>query len=130
MLTGRKFDHECNTTKTRDEVSRHILVQDGIRYTNAEFNRFTNKWEPEPREIGPVNATKEMLIPKLVDFIERVQALEEEVFKLMPSINLVLNSMTPPETEEICEWCGKSFKNLGAHKRHCKEKPNGEQDQN
>lgn len=52
------FDHNKPVSKGKGPEGKY-LEQDGVKYTNAVYNRFTGKWEPEPQLIEDYQEKKD-----------------------------------------------------------------------
>lgn len=79
------FDHEASTTIHRSKRIKW-LQQGGNKFTNAELNRFTHKWEPEPKFLGRpeilrnvVETELDSMVKKLFDLTEAFDDLRTQV---------------------------------------------------
>lgn len=79
------FDHNGSVATTQAEGGPPRLIQDGQMFTFAEYNRFTERWEPEPQLITGQDIYEQNcrdmagMLQKLVDSHEKL----EPVFKFL-----------------------------------------------
>lgn len=77
-MNAPRFDHSRDTTEVKEGAMTY-LMQDGVRYTFAIFNRDSKKWEPEPRFIPEGLITRDDMRNKLDAVIFRSVELERIV---------------------------------------------------
>lgn len=122
MTNGEvKFNHNISTARIKNVNGKPVLMQDGLMFSNAELNKFTGKYEPEPEYIAPYEPLREMLIPKVLDLVEQIQTLNDTISQLIEPIKLVIAHepiQTRPENPTPTEYgiTENSFKYLGASK--------------
>ena len=76
-----KFDHKGPVTQAV-HAGVKCLYQNGRRWSYAEFNRFSEKWEPEPRPIDEMDANTTALAFHVGELRKLLKPLIEQFAKL------------------------------------------------
>lgn len=76
-----EFDHKKGVTQVVDSGVK-CLLQNGRKWTFAEYNRFTGRWEPEPKLIDHMKAGTSALAFHTGELKKIVQPLAEQFAKL------------------------------------------------
>lgn len=84
--TGRppKFRHDAPAMQASHDGLKY-LVQNGRKWSYAEYNKFTEKWEPEPRLLDDFEINSQALINNIND-LKKLMSPFVEQFDLLKSI--------------------------------------------
>lgn len=80
----KKFRHDKNTA-VLIRGKRRLLKQDDTLFTNAEFNRFSKRWEPEPQPVDMEELWE-------MENKGKVEQLEKEIAEKQKEIEAILAS--------------------------------------
>jgi hypothetical protein len=94
------FDHNAPVTEG-GAPGRRFLIQNGIKYTYAEYNRFEKKFEPEPKPVNLVQEARVELIPVFKEFIKKLDDLKESLEPMLDDIKTVIVDEVAEEVDPI-----------------------------
>lgn len=92
MIGKVAFNHEGPATKASDKEGKPCLVQGNVRFTNAEYNRFAKRWEPEPVPLDYIEESKLKVYPVIMKLIESLGEISEQLSGMTPVIRDILQA--------------------------------------
>lgn len=76
------FDHKAPVTEARF-LKKKYLLQDDKPFTYAEYNRFTEKWEPEPKPLDMNVLYREAFRDQIRALYGKLSAVDEELKEMI-----------------------------------------------
>lgn len=79
------FDHNAEAATVVGDRLR-CIVQGGYRWTYAEKNRFTGKWEPEPKLLDEAKMAVISVLPELQQIRHEIKKLNKRMDDIWPEV--------------------------------------------
>jgi|3_EtaG_2_1085321.scaffolds.fasta_scaffold04979_3 hypothetical protein len=89
-----EFDHKAPVTEVTDPGNKH-LIQNGRKWTNAEWNHYAEKWEPQPKLLDLLQQSQLKVKPVL----EEVMVKLDEIKTLLDPLSVDLERIRETETD-------------------------------
>ncbi len=84
------FDHTKPVVERRFKRMKY-LEQGGQLFTYAEYNKFTKKWEPEPKPLRERDIYREVFSDQLAALNKKLNAVDEELKDMIALLGHLAN---------------------------------------